>query len=73
MAGGAFCPKSFRFEDVASQPWHDNSVTFMRRFQAATGDKPLHYPAALTYRNSEESAEHHAPEAIKTISNECRL
>ncbi|PKM30557.1 MAG: AraC family transcriptional regulator [Gammaproteobacteria bacterium HGW-Gammaproteobacteria-11] len=32
----------FRFEDVASQ--HGMSIrNFMRRFHAATGDKPLHY------------------------------
>lgn len=34
--------EKFRFEDVASQ--HGMSIrNFMRRFQTATGDKPLHY------------------------------
>lgn len=34
--------EKFRFEDVASQ--HGMSIrNFMRRFQNATGDKPLHY------------------------------
>jgi transcriptional regulator GlxA family with amidase domain len=34
--------EKFRFEDVARQ--HGMSIrNFMRRFQAATGDKPLHY------------------------------
>lgn len=34
--------EKFRFEDVASQ--HGMSIrNFMRRFQSATGDKPLHY------------------------------
>ncbi len=58
----------FRFEDVARE--HGMSIrNFMRRFQAATGDKPLHYLQRLrieTARNLLSTTR----KSIKTISYE---
>lgn len=58
----------FRFEDVARE--HGMSIrNFMRRFQAATGDKPLHYLQRLrieTARNLLSTSR----KSIKTISYE---
>ncbi|MCY1400811.1 HTH-type transcriptional regulator CdhR [compost metagenome] len=58
----------FRFEDVARD--HGMSIrNFMRRFQAATGDKPLHYLQRLrieTARNLLTTTR----KSIKTISYE---
>ncbi|MBO3277603.1 GlxA family transcriptional regulator [Pseudomonas schmalbachii] len=58
----------FRFEDVARE--HGMSIrNFMRRFQAATGDKPLHYLQRLrieTARNLLATTR----KSIKTISYE---
>jgi transcriptional regulator GlxA family with amidase domain len=43
--------EKFRFEDVARR--HGMSIrNFMRRFQAATGDKPLHYLQRLRVENA---------------------
>lgn len=47
----------FRFEDVARD--HGMSIrNFMRRFQAATGDKPLHYLQRLRIETAKGMLEH---------------
>lgn len=58
----------FRFEDVARQ--HGMSIrNFMRRFQAATGDKPLHYLQRLRIETA-KSLLCTSNKSIKTISYE---
>ncbi|GIZ12383.1 AraC family transcriptional regulator [Pseudomonas sp. NCCP-436] len=58
----------FRFEDVARE--HGMSIrNFMRRFQAATGDKPLHYLQRLRIETA-KSLLSSTRKSIKTISYE---
>lgn len=58
----------FRFEDVARE--HGMSIrNFMRRFQAATGDKPLHYLQRLRIETA-KSLLSATRKSIKTISYE---
>ncbi|PWU31448.1 transcriptional regulator, AraC family with amidase-like domain [Pseudomonas delhiensis] len=58
----------FRFEDVARE--HGMSIrNFMRRFQAATGDKPLHYLQRLRIETA-RSLLSTSRKSIKTISYE---
>ncbi|PAU57794.1 Transcriptional regulator GlxA family, contains an amidase domain and an AraC-type DNA-binding HTH domain [Pseudomonas indica] len=58
----------FRFEDVARD--HGMSIrNFMRRFQAATGDKPLHYLQRLRIETA-KSLLSSTRKSIKTISYE---
>lgn len=60
--------EKFRFEDVARQ--HGMSIrNFMRRFQAATGDKPLHYLQRLRIETA-KSLLATTGKSIKTISYE---
>ena len=56
----------FRFEDVARE--HGMSIrNFMRRFQAATGDKPLHYLQRLRIETAKGLLSA-TRKSIKTIS-----
>lgn len=58
----------FRFEDVARD--HGMSIrNFMRRFQAATGDKPLHYLQRLRIETAKGMLSS-TRKSIKTISYE---
>lgn len=58
----------FRFEDVARE--HGMSIrNFMRRFQAATGDKPLHYLQRLRIETAKGLLST-TRKSIKTISYE---
>lgn len=58
----------FRFEDVARE--HGMSIrNFMRRFQSATGDKPLHYLQRLRIETA-KSLLSTTRKSIKTISYE---
>ena len=58
----------FRFEDVARE--HGMSIrNFMRRFQSATGDKPLHYLQRLRIETA-KSLLSSTRKSIKTISYE---
>ncbi|WP_313554027.1 GlxA family transcriptional regulator [Stutzerimonas nitrititolerans] len=58
----------FRFEDVARE--HGMSIrNFMRRFQAATGDKPLHYLQRLRIETAKTLLST-TRKSIKTISYE---
>ena len=58
----------FRFEDVARE--HGMSIrNFMRRFQGATGDKPLHYLQRLRIETA-KSLLSATRKSIKTISYE---
>ena len=58
----------FRFEDVARE--HGMSIrNFMRRFQGATGDKPLHYLQRLRI-DTAKSLLSSTRKSIKTISYE---
>jgi transcriptional regulator GlxA family with amidase domain len=58
----------FRFEDVARE--HSMSIrNFMRRFQAATGDKPLHYLQRLRIETAKGMLSA-TRKSIKTISYE---
>lgn len=58
----------FRFEDVARE--HGMSIrNFMRRFQAATGDKPLHYLQRLRIETAKGLLSG-TRKSIKTISYE---
>mgnify|MGYP003653534166 CR=1 FL=1 len=58
--------EKFRFEDVASQ--HGMSIrNFMRRFQSATGDKPLHYLQRLRIETAKNLLST-TRRSIKTIS-----
>ncbi len=58
----------FRFEDVARE--HGMSIrNFMRRFQAATGDKPLHYLQRLRIETAKGLLSG-SRKSIKTISYE---
>lgn len=58
----------FRFEDVARE--HGMSIrNFMRRFQAATGDKPLHYLQRLRIETA-KSLLSSTRKSIKTVSYE---
>ncbi len=58
----------FRFEDVARE--HGMSIrNFMRRFQAATGDKPLHYLQRLRIETAQGLLSA-TRKSIKTISYE---
>jgi transcriptional regulator GlxA family with amidase domain len=58
--------EKFRFEDVARA--HSMSIrNFMRRFQAATGDKPLHYLQRLRIETA-KSLLSATRKSIKTIS-----
>lgn len=58
----------FRFEDVARE--HGMSIrNFMRRFQAATGDKPLHYLQRLRIETAKGLLSS-TRKSIKTISYE---
>ena len=60
--------KKFRFEDVARE--HGMSIrNFMRRFQAATGDKPLHYLQRLRIETAKTLLST-TRKSIKTISYE---
>ena len=60
--------EKFRFEDVARE--HGMSIrNFMRRFQAATGDKPLHYLQRLRIETA-KSLLATTGKSIKTISYE---
>lgn len=60
--------EKFRIEDVARQ--HGMSIrNFMRRFQAATGDKPLHYLQRLRIETA-KSLLSSTRKSIKTISYE---
>ncbi|WP_434456801.1 GlxA family transcriptional regulator [Stutzerimonas urumqiensis] len=60
--------EKFRFEDVARQ--HGMSIrNFMRRFQAATGDKPLHYLQRLRIETAKGLLST-TRKSIKTISYE---
>ena len=62
-----FCDK-FRFEDVARE--HGMSIrNFMRRFHAATGDKPLHYLQRLRVETAKNLLSA-TRKSIKTISYE---
>ncbi|PTT69097.1 AraC family transcriptional regulator, partial [Pseudomonas sp. HMWF007] len=58
----------FRFEDVARE--HGMSIrNFMRRFQTATGDKPLHYLQRLRIETAKGLLSG-SRKSIKTISYE---
>ncbi|MCY1178072.1 HTH-type transcriptional activator RhaS [compost metagenome] len=58
----------FRFEDVARE--HGMSIrNFMRRFQTATGDKPLHYLQRLRIETAKGLLSS-TRKSIKTISYE---
>ena len=58
----------FRFEDVARE--HGMSIrNFMRRFQTATGDKPLHYLQRLRIETAKGLLSA-SRKSIKTISYE---
>lgn len=58
----------FRFEDVARE--HGMSIrNFMRRFQGATGDKPLHYLQRLRIETA-KSLLSSTRKSIKTVSYE---
>ena len=60
--------EKFRFEDVARE--HGMSIrNFMRRFQTATGDKPLHYLQRLRIETA-KSLLSTTRKSIKTISYE---
>ncbi|HSC84142.1 MAG TPA: GlxA family transcriptional regulator [Pseudomonas sp.] len=60
--------EKFRIEDVARQ--HGMSIrNFMRRFQSATGDKPLHYLQRLRIETA-KSLLSSTRKSIKTISYE---
>ena len=60
--------EKFRFEDVARE--HGMSIrNFMRRFQAATGDKPLHYLQRLRIETAKGLLSA-TRKSIKTISYE---
>lgn len=60
--------KKFRFEDLARD--HGMSIrNFMRRFQAATGDKPLHYLQRLRIETAKGLLSSSA-KSVKTISYE---
>ena len=60
--------EKFRFEDVARE--HGMSIrNFMRRFQAATGDKPLHYLQRLRIETAKGLLSG-SRKSIKTISYE---
>ncbi|TLX55042.1 GlxA family transcriptional regulator [Stutzerimonas nosocomialis] len=60
--------EKFRFEDVARQ--HGMSIrNFMRRFQAATGDKPLHYLQRLRVETAKGLLSS-TRKSIKTVSYE---
>lgn len=60
--------EKFRFEDVARE--HGMSIrNFMRRFQAATGDKPLHYLQRLRIETAKRLLSA-SRKSIKTISYE---
>ncbi|WP_160489034.1 GlxA family transcriptional regulator [Pseudomonas sp. R-28-1W-6] len=60
--------EKFRIEDVARE--HGMSIrNFMRRFQAATGDKPLHYLQRLRIETA-KSLLSSTRKSIKTISYE---
>nr|MBF0683703.1 GlxA family transcriptional regulator [Pseudomonas sp.] len=60
--------EKFRFEDVARE--HGMSIrNFMRRFQAATGDKPLHYLQRLRIETAKTLLST-TRKSIKTISYE---
>ena len=60
--------EKFRFEDVARD--HGMSIrNFMRRFQTATGDKPLHYLQRLRIETA-KSLLSETRKSIKTISYE---
>ena len=60
--------EKFRFEDVARE--HSISIrNFMRRFQAATGDKPLHYLQRLRIETAKGMLSA-TRKSIKTISYE---
>jgi len=60
--------EKFRFEDVAGE--HGMSIrNFMRRFQTATGDKPLHYLQRLRIETA-KSLLSTTRKSIKTISYE---
>ena len=60
--------EKFRFEDVARQ--HGMSIrNFMRRFQTATGDKPLHYLQRLRIETAKGLLSA-TRKSIKTISYE---
>ncbi|GAB6388201.1 GlxA family transcriptional regulator [Stutzerimonas marianensis] len=60
--------EKFRFEDVARD--HGMSIrNFMRRFQSATGDKPLHYLQRLRIETA-KSLLSTTRKSIKTISYE---
>lgn len=60
--------EKFRFEDVARE--HGMSIrNFMRRFQSATGDKPLHYLQRLRIETA-KSLLSTTRKSIKTISYE---
>src|SRR5690606_23063445 len=60
--------EKFRLEDVASR--HGMSIrNFMRRFQAATGDKPLHYLQRLRVETAKNLLTG-SRKSIKTISYE---
>ena len=60
--------EKFRFEDMARE--HGMSIrNFMRRFQAATGDKPLHYLQRLRVETA-KSLLSATRKSIKTISYE---
>lgn len=58
--------EKFRFEDVASR--HGMSIrNFMRRFQSATGDKPLHYLQRLRIETAKNLLST-TRRSVKTIS-----
>jgi transcriptional regulator GlxA family with amidase domain len=58
--------EKFRFEDLARE--HGMSIrNFMRRFQAATGDKPLHYLQRLRIETAKGLLSA-SQKSIKTIS-----
>ena len=60
--------EKFRFEDMARE--HGMSIrNFMRRFQAATGDKPLHYLQRLRIETAKNLLSA-TRKSIKTISYE---
>lgn len=60
--------EKFRFEDMARE--HGMSIrNFMRRFQAATGDKPLHYLQRLRIETAKTLLSA-TRKSIKTISYE---
>lgn len=60
--------EKFRFEDIANQ--HGMSIrNFMRRFQSATGDKPLHYLQRLRIETAKQLLSS-TSKSIKAISYE---